>query len=49
MSAKLLLPIVALMLVSLLVGTLAFVAGTVLTQNQLLRQMLSSLPRRAAL
>jgi signal transduction histidine kinase/HAMP domain-containing protein len=38
LKTKLLLPIVGLMLISLLGSTLAFVGGTVLTQNQLLKQ-----------
>ena len=42
LRGKLLLPVVGLMLISLLGGTLAFVVGTALTQNQLLEQQSAS-------
>ncbi|MBN1136718.1 MAG: GAF domain-containing protein [Anaerolineae bacterium] len=42
LSGKLLIPIIGLMLISLLGSTLAFVAGTMLTQNQLIQQQIAA-------
>lgn len=42
LGAKLLLPIVGLMLISLLGSTLVFVAGTALTRNRLLKQQIAA-------
>jgi len=48
LNAKLLLPIVGLMLISLLGSTLVFVAGTALTRNQLLEQQIAADAERVA-
>jgi signal transduction histidine kinase len=46
LNAKLLLPMVGLMVVSLICSTLAFVGGTALTQDQILRQQIATETRR---